>query len=196
VATQNTNKISKVDGSQPLLHQHGHEIQQYGKLRDMPIALNPDVRGESCALVNQILADSIILYHLYKKHHWMMRGSIFYQLHLLLDKHAGEQLELIDAMGERVQTLGGVAISDPRHVAEVTKIERPPNGVEEVPVMLSRLLEAHELIIEELRVAIDKTSANQDSGTNDLLVSQALRTNETQVWFLAEHLVDTPLVHS
>jgi starvation-inducible DNA-binding protein len=196
VATQNTNKISKVDGSQPLLHQHGYEIQQYGKLRDMPISLNPDVRGESCALVNQILADSIILYHLYKKHHWMMRGSIFYQLHLLLDKHASEQLELIDAMGERVQTLGGVAISDPRHVAEVTKIQRPPNGVEEVPVMLSRLLEAHELIIAELRVAIDKTAANQDSGTNDLLVSQALRTNETQVWFLAEHLVDTPLVRS
>ncbi|MEE3718518.1 DNA starvation/stationary phase protection protein [Tumidithrix elongata RA019] len=196
MAAQDTNKISKVDGSQPLLHQHGYEIQQYGKLRDMPIALNPDVRGESCALVNQILADSIILYHLYKKHHWMMRGSIFYQLHLLLDKHASEQLELIDAMGERVQMLGGVAISDPRHVAEVTKIQRPPNGVEEVPVMLSRLLEAHELIIAELRVAIDKTAANQDSGTNDLLVSQALRTNETQVWFLAEHLVDTPLVRS
>ena len=124
-----------------------------------------------------------------------MRGHTFYQLHLLFDKHASEQIELIDALGERVQTLGGVAIADPRHVAEVTKIERPPNGVEEVPVMLSRLLEAHELIIGELRVAIDKTAATQDSGTNDLLVSQALRTNELQVWFLAEHLVDTPLVH-
>jgi len=119
----------------------------------------------------------------------------FYQLHLLLDKHASEQIELIDALGERVQTLGGVAIADPRHVAEVTKIKRPPNGVEEVPVMLSRLLEAHEFIIGELR-EINKTAANQDSGTNDLLVSQVLRTNETQVWFLAEHLVNTPLVHS
>jgi starvation-inducible DNA-binding protein len=88
------------------------------------------------------------------------------------------------------------SIADPRHVAEVTKIKRPPNGVEEVPVMLSRLLEAHELIIGELRGAIDKTAANQDSGTNDLLVSQVLRTNELQVWFLAEHLVDTPLVQS
>ncbi len=209
---QNTNKITKVDGSQPLLHQHGHEIQQYGKLRDLPfakrlgtrIALDPNARTESCTLVNQILADTIILYHLYKKHHWLMRGHTFYQLHLLLDKHADEQLESIDAMGERVQTLGGVAIplqggfanADPRHVAEVTKIKRPPNGVEEVPVMLSRLLEAHELIIGELRDAIDKTAANRDSGTNDLLVSQVLRMNELQVWFLAEHLVDTPLVHS
>lgn len=195
VPTQNTS-ITEVDGSQPLLHQHGYEIQQYATLRDLPIVLNPNARSESCVLVNQILADTIILYHLYKKHHWLMRGHTFYQLHLLLDKHASEQIELIDSLGERVQTLGGVAIADPRHVAEVTKIKRPPNGVEEVPVMLSRLLEAHELIVGELRVAIDKTAANQDSGTNDLLVSQVLRTNETQVWFLAEHLVDTPLVRS
>ena len=196
MSTPNAYKPARVDSSQPLLHQHGHEIQQYGSLRDLPIALSADARTESCTLVNQILADTIILYHLYKKHHWMMRGHTFYQLHLLLDKHAGEQIELIDAMGERVQTLGGVAIADPRHVAEVTKLKRPPNGVEEVPMMLSRLLEAHELIIGELREAIDKTAANQDSGTNDLLVSQVLRTNELQVWFLAEHLVDTPLVQS
>jgi starvation-inducible DNA-binding protein len=194
--TQKTSNIAEVDRSQPMLMQQGHEIQQYGTLRNFSIALNPIARSESCALVNQVLADTIILYHLYKKHHWLMRGHTFYQLHLLLDKHASEQIELIDALGERVQTLGGVAIADPRHVAEVTKIQRPPNGVEEVPVMLSRLLEAHELIIGELRVAIDKTAANQDSGTNDLLVSQALRTHETQVWFLAEHLVDTPLVRS
>jgi starvation-inducible DNA-binding protein len=189
-------QITEFDHSQPLLHQHGDEIQPFGTLRNFSIALDPNARSESCALVNQILADTIILYHLYKKHHWLMRGHTFYQLHLLLDKHASEQIELIDVLGERVQTLGGVAIADPRHVAEVTKIKRPPNGVEEVPVMLSRLLEAHELIIEELRVAIDKTAGNRDSGTNDLLVSQALRTHETQVWFLAEHLVDTPLVRS
>jgi starvation-inducible DNA-binding protein len=196
VQNQKTSSIIEADRSQPLLHQHGYEIQQYGTLLSLPIVLNPSVRSESCALVNQILADTIILYHLYKKHHWLMRGHTFYQLHLLLDKHASEQIELIDALGERVQTLGGVAIADPRHVAEVTQIKRPPNGVEEVPMMLSRLLEAHELIIEELRVAIDKTAVNRDSGTNDLLVSQVLRTNETQVWFLAEHLVDTPLVRS
>jgi starvation-inducible DNA-binding protein len=196
MTAQNTGKITEFDRSQPLLHQHGYEIQQYGTLRDLPIVLSPSARSDNCTLVNQILADTIVLYHLYKKHHWLMRGHTFYQLHLLLDKHASEQIELIDVLAERVQTLGGVAIAEPRHVAEVTKVKRPPNGVEEVPVMLSRLLEAHELIIGELRVAIDKTAANQDSGTNDLLVSQVLRTNETQVWFLAEHLVDTPLVHS
>lgn len=184
------------DNSQPVLHQHGQEIQSFGSIRNLPIALASSARLESCEQINQILADSIILYSLYKKHHWLMRGNTFYQLHLLLDKHANEQLTLIDMLGERVQTLGGVAIADPRHVAEVTRIERPPNGVEEIPVMLSRLLEAHELILREVREGIAQTTANRDDGTNDLLVSNVLRTNESQVWFIAEHLVDTPLVRS
>jgi starvation-inducible DNA-binding protein len=180
--------------SQPLLHQHGIEVQKFGELRLLPIALGVDARAESCELLNHILADSIILYSLYKKHHWLMRGHTFYQLHLLLDKHAEEQIELIDLLGERVQTLGGVAVADPRHVAEVTTIPRPPNGVEEVPAMLSRLLEAHEITIAKVRDAIGRTSENRDDGTNDLLMGDVLRRHELQVWFLAEHLVDTPTV--
>jgi starvation-inducible DNA-binding protein len=121
------------------------------------------------------------LYNLYKKHHWLMRGHTFYQLHLLLDKHASEQIELVDLLAERVQTLGGVAIADPRHVAEVTTVPRPPNGAEEVPTMLSRLLEAHEIIINKVREAIARTAANGDDGTNDLLMSDALRRHELQV---------------
>jgi starvation-inducible DNA-binding protein len=147
-------------------------------------------------VLNQTLADTIILYNLYKKHHWLVRGHTFYQLHLLLDKHASEQLALVDLIAERVQTLGGIAVADPRHVAEVTKIQRPPNGAEEVPAMLSRLLEAHEVIIAEARKGADKADQVGDHGTNDVLVSDVLRTNELQTWFIAEHLVETPLVRA
>jgi starvation-inducible DNA-binding protein len=181
-------------GSQPQFHQHGKEVQEFGEMRLLPIALGHDARMLSCQLLNQINADTIILYNLYKKHHWLMRGATFYQLHLLLDKHAGEQLALIDLMAERVQTLGGVAIADPRHVAEMTSVPRPPNGVEEVPAMLSRLLEAHEIIIEKVREAVTKTEKTRDDGTNDMLMGDLLRTNELQVWFLAEHLVNVPVV--
>ncbi len=170
------------------------QIQEYGQIRDMPIALLGKARGESCQILNQVLADSIILYNLYKKHHWLVRGPTFYQLHLLLDKHAAEQLALIDLMAERVQTLGGVAVADPRHVAEITTIERPPNGAEAVPVMLFRLVQAHEIIIEETRGGIERTDKLADWGTNDLLMSDVLRTNELQVWFIHEQLVDMPLV--
>ena len=130
------------------------------------------------------------------KHHWLMRGPTFYQLHLLLDKHAGEQVVLVDTIAERVQTLGGVGVGDPRHVAEITVVPRPPNGVEEVPAMLSRLLEAHELILIDAHDAAGRVAELGDDGTNDLIVSQVIRTGELQCWFLAEHLVDTPLVHS
>jgi starvation-inducible DNA-binding protein len=189
-------KHNGMQSSQPLLHQHGVEIQEFGSLRLLPIALAAEARTETCQLLNHILADSVILYSLYKKHHWLVRGHTFYQLHLLLDKHAGEQLELIDLLAERVQTLGGVAVGDPRHVAEITTIPRPPNGVEEVPAMLSRLLEAHEIVIAKIRDAITRTAANRDDGTNDMLMGDVLRRHEMQVWFVAEHLVDTPAVRS
>jgi starvation-inducible DNA-binding protein len=183
-------------GSHPLLYQHGQIIQEFGTVRLLPIALAHDARVQSCQLLNQILADTMILYSLYKKHHWQMRGPTFYQLHLLLDKHAEAQLELIDMLAERIQMLGGVALADPRDVAELTTVERPPNGVEEVPAMLARLLAAHETIIAEVRAAIEQTAQNGDGGTNDLLMGDVLRPNEQQVWFLAEHLVDTPLVRA
>jgi starvation-inducible DNA-binding protein len=182
--------------SQPWLHQHGREIQAFGTVRQFPLGLSYDARMYSCERLNRLLADTQILYALYKKHHWLMRGPTFYQLHLLLDKHAGEQIELIDQVAERVQTLGGIAIGDPRHVAEITRIPRAPNGCEEVPAMLSRLLEAHEIILIDAHDAAAKTDEYGDDGTNDLIVSNIIRTNELQSWFLAEHLVDTPLVRA
>jgi starvation-inducible DNA-binding protein len=188
------NKVSA--SSQPWLHQHGVEIQKLGSVRLFPLGLSRDARMYSCQRLNRVLADTQILHALYKKHHWLMRGPTFYQLHLLLDKHADEQLALIDTVAERVQTLGGVAIGDPRHVAEITQVPRPPNGVEEVPAMLSRLLEAHEVILNDAHNAAKRTAELGDDGTNDLLVSDVIRTGETQAWFLAEHLVDTPLVRT
>lgn len=182
--------------SQPWLHQQGTEIQQFGTVRQFPLGLSFDTRMYACQRLNRCLADSQILFALYKKHHWLMRGVTFYQLHLLLDKHAGEQLGLIDTVAERVQTLGGVALGDPRHVAEITAIPRPPDGVEEVPAMLSRLLEAHETILSDAHDAAARLAEMGDDGSNDLLVSQVIRTGELQAWFLAEHLVDTPLVRA
>src|SRR5712691_7368004 len=182
--------------SQPWLHKHGKEIQACGTVRYFPLGLSYETRMYSCQRLNQILADSQILYTLYKKHHWLMRGVTFYQLHLLLDKHADEQRALVDTLAERVQTLGGIAVGDPRHVAEITQVPRPPDGCEEVPAMLSRLLEAHEMILIDAHDTATRVAALGDDGTNDLLVSDVIRTGELQAWFLAEHLVDTPLVRA
>ncbi|GAA2081764.1 DNA starvation/stationary phase protection protein [Actinomadura alba] len=145
-------------------------------------------------LLNRILADSTILYNLYKKHHRLVRGPLSHQLHLLLDKHAEEQLKVIDLVGERVHRLGGVAVADPRQVAEMTMVPRPPDGAEDVPAMLCRLLEAHEIVIGAVREAIERSAADRDDGTAGLLMGEVLRTNELQAWFVAEHLAAAPVV--
>ncbi|WP_246090094.1 Dps family protein [Nonomuraea deserti] len=191
-----TAKSRRKGSSQPWIHQDGVEIQEFGTVRMFPLGLTYEARMYSCQRLNQVLADTQILYSLYKKHHWLMRGPTFYQLHLLLDKHATEQLAVVDLLAERVQTLGGVAVGDPRHVSEITVIPRPPDGAEEVPAMLSRLIEAHEAILVAAHDAAARAAEMGDDGTNDLLVSDVIRTGELQTWFLIEHLVDTPLVES
>jgi starvation-inducible DNA-binding protein len=188
--------VRTAERAQPLLRQRAPEIQPYGTLAQYPIALDEGVRAASVEALNQILADTMMLRDLYKKHHWQVAGHTFYQLHLLFDKHYGEQSTLVDALAERIQSLGGISVAVPHDVAELTRIERPPRGREEVPVQLSRLLEAHEIVLKEVREAAKKTAEAGDDGTNDLLVSGVIRTHEMQVWFLAEHLVDTPLVRA
>jgi starvation-inducible DNA-binding protein len=136
----------------------------------------------------------MVLFALYKKHHWLVAGPTFYQLHLLFDKHAEEQLEIIDLLAERVQTLGGVAVGDPRHAAELTTIPRPPDGTEEVAAMIHRTLDAHETVVEKVRDAIEATEKSADWGSNDILMSDVLRRHELQVWFVAQHVVDVPLI--
>jgi starvation-inducible DNA-binding protein len=133
---------------------------------------------------------------MYKKHHWQVAGKTFYQLHLLFDKHYNEQAELVDQIAERIQLLGGLSYAMAADVAEATNIPRVPKGREEVPVQISRLLTAHEIILQGARASARKAADLGDDGTNDLLISDIVRTNELQVWFIAEHLVDVPLVQS
>jgi starvation-inducible DNA-binding protein len=180
----------------PLLEQRGKVVQDFGSVIRLPIALSEKVCAESARALNEILADTMTLRDLYKKHHWQVSGHTFYQLHLLFDKHFEEQSKLVDEIAERIQLLGGISVAMAPDVAEMTNIERPPRGREEVPVQISRLLKAHETIIAEVRSAAKKADDNDDAGTNDLLVSSVLRTNELQVWFLAEHLVDLPSVRA
>jgi starvation-inducible DNA-binding protein len=183
--------------AQPHVHQRAREIQAYGTVSHaLPLELEEPVRLEMTERLNQLLTDTMTLRDLYKKSHWQVAGPTFYQLHLLFDKHFGEQSELVDTIAERIQLLGGLSIAMAHDVAETTQIERPPKGREEVPVQLSRLLDAHQIIIGECHELAKTASKLGDDGTNDLAVSDVLRTNELQVWFISEHLVTMPLVEA
>ncbi len=181
--------------AQPQLHQSAPEIQAYGTVSHLlPLELEEPVRLEMTERLNQLLSDTITLRDLYKKSHWQVAGPTFYQLHLLFDKHFEEQSNLVDAIAERIQLLGGISLAMAPDVAETTRIARPPRGREEVPAQLSRLLDAHQIIIRDCRDFASLASRLGDDGTNDLVVSQVLRGNELQTWFLSEHLVNVPLV--
>jgi len=196
-ATMNKSKTAKVARSAaPLLGQHAREIQAFRTVVHMPIALAEETCRRSADVLNQLLADTITLRDLYKKHHWQVSGPTFYQLHLLFDKHFNEQNEMVDQIAERIMMLGGVSIAMAPDVAETTTIPRPPKGREEVPVQISRLLAAHEIVLKEARAFAREAAEAGDDGTNDLVVSDVIRTNEMQVWFVGEHLVDAPLVHA
>ena len=183
--------------AQPRIHQSAREIQAYGTVSHaLPLELEEPVRLEMTEQLNLLLADSMTLRDLYKKSHWQVAGPTFYQLHLLFDKHHDEQVEIVDEIAERIQLLGGVSLAMAADVAETTRIARPPRGREEVPVQISRLLDAHQIIIGHCRQLARRASELGDDGTNDLVVSDVLRTNELQVWFLSEHLVEVPLVNA
>jgi starvation-inducible DNA-binding protein len=183
--------------AQPRFHQSARELQAFGTVTvQMPLQLEEPVRLEMTEQLNQLLADTMTLRDLYKKSHWQVSGATFYQLHLLFDKHYEEQNEIVDTIAERIQLLGGISIAMAADVADLTRIPRPPKGREEVPVQLSRLLDAHEVIITHCRELAERATKLGDAGTNDLVVSDVLRASELQAWFLSEHLVDAPLVEA
>lgn len=182
--------------AEPIMNQRGRILQKYGTVINLPIGLDEQVRLDSVEILNKVLVNTITIRDMYKKHHWQVAGPSFYQLHLLFDKHYEEQTELVDFLAERVQRLGGISIAMAADVAEMTTIERPPRDREEVPVQISRLLEAHEIILNDSRKGADDADESGDDGTNDLLVSNVIRTNERQVWFIAEHLVNVPVIEA
>src|ERR1700690_571849 len=165
--------------AQPRLHQRAAEIQRFGTVSHaLPLDLEEPVRLEMTEQLNLLLADTMTLRDLYKKSHWQVAGPTFYQLHLLFDKHYGEQSEIVDTIAERIQLLGGVSIAMAADVAETTRIERPPRGREEGPVQISRLLDAHQIIIRHCRTLASRASQLGDDGTNDLTVSKRVRPNQ------------------
>jgi len=194
---KNSSSRQALISPEPRFHQRATELQAYGTVSHMqPLELEEPIRLEITEQLNLLLADTMTLRDLYKKSHWQVSGATFYQLHLLFDKHYEEQVEIVDAIAERIQLLGGVSLAMAADVAETTRIERPPRGREEVPVQISRLLDAHQILVRHCRTLARLASELGDDGTNDLVVSDVLRANELQAWFLSEHLVDAPLVRA
>ena len=163
-------------------------VQAYGHLLQVRIGLPAASRHRSVAALNRLLAHAMALRDQYKKAHWQASGATFYQLHLLFDKHHSEQLTIADALAERVQTLGGVALALARDVVEESHLSRAPRGREAPRGQLVRLADAHEAVLMEARPLARQAADDGDDGTSDIVVSGVVRLNERQAWFIAEQL--------
>jgi starvation-inducible DNA-binding protein len=172
-----------------IMTRNARSIQAYGHLIPMPLALHESARQQSVDNLNQLLADTMTLRDMYKKHHWQVSGPMFYQLHLLFDKHYATQAELVDTIAERIMTLGGISIAMAQDVADNTTIPQPPKDRECPESQLTRLLQAHEITLQAARSMARQAIEVGDDGTNDMLVSDVIRGNELQVWFVSQHLV-------
>jgi starvation-inducible DNA-binding protein len=193
VANSKTHKTD--ENVAPHWHAQAKEIQKFGTvIEDMPHNLDAKTRTQMCTALNTLLADTLAMRDMYKKHHWQVSGPTFYQLHLLFDKHYEEQGEMADSIGERIQLLGGLSVAMGGDVAKMTEIPAPPMGREEVPVQISRLLEGHKIIMKKCKEIADAADDAGDHGTNDLVISDILRPNELQSWFIGQHLVEMPLI--
>jgi len=186
-----TSTITRTEAShikEPIVPSEHGVTQEFGVARRNPLALDSSSAAASIDNLNQLLADTMTLRDLYKKHHWQASGPNFYSIHLLFDKHYGEQAELVDLIAERIQTLGGICIAMAPDVAEITLISRAPKGREDTTAQITRLLQAHEVILIEARAMARDSATSGDLATNDILVSNVIRTSELQAWFLAEHI--------
>lgn len=163
-------------------------LQDFGSLANVRIGLSAEVRAQGVHALNRLLAHTMAIRDAYKKAHWQTSGATFHQLHLLFDKHYGEQVLIMDAIAERVQTLGGVTFALAQDVVDESSIARAPRGRESALAQLSRLLDAHETILLEARPLARAADDLGDDGSNDLIVSQVVRSNELQSWFIGEHL--------
>lgn len=162
-------------------------VQEFGSLAPVRIGLDAQTRFKSVRALNRLLAHTIALRDAYKKAHWQTSGATFYELHLLFDKHYGEQAELMDSIAEHVQTLGGVTFALPGDVASESVIARAPRGRESALAQLERLADAHETILLDARPLARSVAEAGDDGTNDLIVSEVIRLNELQSWFIGQH---------
>ena len=188
MSTSIITRTGELSMKEPIIPSKRGETQTFSMTRRTPLALDESAAITNIDNLNQLLADTITLRDLYKKHHWQASGAMFYMMHLLYDKHFDGQSELVDLVAERVQTLGGVTIAMAADVAEATLIPRAPKGRENTETQVARLLHAHEVILLEARSMARESNANGDFGTNDIIVSDVIRTNELQAWFLSEHI--------
>lgn len=141
-----------------------------------------------CAILNNCLADSHILYFKLRKYHWNVQGDNFMELHLLFENHYEQVQESIDNIAERISQLGGIAIGTTSEFSKNSSLKEFPGKNPANMEMIAELLSDHETVIKNLRKGIeDADEKYADQGTSDFL-TDLIRAHEKMAWTLRRYL--------
>ncbi|WP_026371024.1 DNA starvation/stationary phase protection protein DpsA [Kallotenue papyrolyticum] len=172
---------------------HRHELRQSLKIvRDNPFGLPHETASQVVGALNQDLASMITLYQQYHKHHWIVEGAQFLELHLLLEEHYNQLHDQFDQVAERIVALGGLPVSGPAEIQEHAYIKHEDPGMFDLREMLEHDLAAEGTLASHLRQHIELASRLGDYGTEALLKA-ILEATEKRAAFLEKHLQEESL---
>jgi starvation-inducible DNA-binding protein len=157
------------------------------KMFSTHIDMEPEIREEMVALLNQQLADTADLYSQTKQAHWNVKGPQFIALHELFDELAGELLGYVDMIAERATALGGEALGTVRMAAAASRLPEYPREVSDGMGTVGTLVNLYAHLAGTTREAIDKADAAGDMDTADLF-TEASRGLDKALWFLEAHI--------
>lgn len=167
---------------------HTHTVrQELSVVRDNPFGLPHEVASQVVDALNQDLASMFTLYHQYHKHHWIVEGAQFFELHLLLEAHYTQLHDQFDQVAERIVALGGVPVTGPADIEKAAYIKHEAEGMFDLREMLDHDVEAEGQIAARMREHIELTNKLGDYGTNDLLKA-ILEQGEKRAAFIEKHL--------
>jgi len=147
----------------------GELKQSVDQVVENPLGLDKDKAREIVQALNRDLASEYVLYQQYKKHHWLVEGAEYWQIHKLLDEHTGQVLKYADMLAERITALSGVPISGPGEQERVAYIQHEPEGLYDLREMLENDQRGGQVIVLNLREHIELTNRLGDYGTEHLL---------------------------
>lgn len=136
--------------------------QRYGEFHESPVALSQDICKQVCDFLTSDLCAEYVLFHQTKKHHWIVTGPSWHELHLLLDRHAKGQRKIADEIAERITYLGGVPVGGMAKMEELSFIKPEDEGVFDLRTCLQRDLEMNQAIIQRYRQQIERSQQLKD----------------------------------
>ena len=161
--------------------------QAPGAMRANPLGLDEKTAGEMAKILNTNLASMFTLYHQYHKHHWIVEGAQFLELHLLLEAHYTELHDQFDVVAERIVALGGLPVSGPAEVEKAAYIQHEEPGMFDLRAMLEHDVEAEGAIAHHMRDHIQTATRLGDYASESML-NEILQAGEKRTAFLQKHL--------